>query len=704
MSRSVVSKGKHVQEAIELALQLLNTGRDSIDIEVIEVESKGLLGIRSKPAVVKVTAREAATVRSTYPVTPPPVEKIADPPEVADSFAELVRTIEQLDIPQDAASFPIGPHVAPSQTIRDLEGKVWVQHGQIHCKDGSNKYSTVTTCKGILLYKNQVKVEGTVIVREQDSLTAELQQDDVPTKWEIYLDSQQVNAILHVKPGYKTERKLLDQEPEEHIELRIEERRIPHDKLNIKMVLNRLAEMGIVQGLNHFEIVRACESEEGGEFVIAAGREPEPGIDGFLEFMVDVTGETTDVPERLDGTIDYREMKRIPTVKKGELIANIRPPIEGRPGLTVTGAAILPPPVRPIVVKAGKGVVLMEDGQKVVATHAGRPQIQTRGEFAKISIMDKLYHDADVNMKTGNIRFTGDVEILGNVEEGMEVFAEGEIFLHKNVNMSKITSADSIWIQGNVIGSEIVAGKSNLLIADMSKLLGEMALQIKHIILAVEQLYRTPAFTTADIQRIGVSTLLRILLESKFKLFPGLVKEFYEKTKEGKLALGEEWQEFAHRMYLGFCTIHPNAVKGIEDLEHIKHQLNELHHLSITPPDPNSSITIPYALNSQIYCSGDINVTGQGCYNTKIHAGGVLKVKGFLRGGNIYAGLGAEITEAGSKGGVPTHIAVPHDRSILIKAAMEDTIIQVGKKQHKFLQETRNINARLNRDNQLLLF
>ncbi len=345
----------------------------------------------------------------------------------------------------------------------------------------------------------------------------------------------------------------------------------------------------------------------------------------------------------------------------------------------------------------------MEEGVKVVAIEAGRPQFQIRGMMAKVSIMDKLYHQQDVDITTGNIRFTGDVEVTGNVEEGMEVAAEGDILLQQNVNMAKITAGNSLVIKGNVIGSEIIAGKSNLLIAECAHLLGEMIVQMKLIIVAVEQLYRTSAFKTTDIQKIGLSSLLKILLESKFKSFPALVKQFHEKTREGKNVLDEEWLNFANRLYLSFFTIHPGELKGIEDLVRIKQKLEEFHHFSMMPPDPNSSIHLPYALNSKIYCSGDVIINGQGCYNTKIHAGGELKLNGFMRGGDIYAALGAEIAEAGTKGGLQTKIVVPANQHIRIKVAMEDTIVQVGKRQHRFLQETRNIHARLNASNELLL-
>jgi len=694
MSRSVVAKGKNVQDAVELALQLLSAKREQVDIEIMEMETKGIFGIGGKPAVVKVVVKENSPAQS--PVNQAPA---------VDTMELLMNSIESLEVAgQEQLVSDTSTRSADHVLKGDVEGKVWVKDNVIYCKDSENKYPTLSTCPEVIVYKNDEVAEGMLIISEKDRIRVEVKQGHIPTRWEIRLDPEKIKATLHVEPGTMIQRKLMNLDPEEHLELIVEETRITQNDMNINAVLDKLSELGTVQGINHLEIKKACETLEAATFTIATGIEPQQGRHGFLELLVDLEVEQKGLSERRDGTVNFRDFKRIPTVKKGEVVAIVHPPVEGRAGLTVTGITLFPAPVYPMVVKTGKGIILMEEGSKVVAIESGRPQFQIRGNLAKVSILDKLFHPQDVDIASGNIRFTGDVEIGGNVEEGMEVLAEGDIVLQKNVNMSKITSGNSILIKGNVINSEIVAGKSNLLIAECAQLLGEMAVTIKHIISAVEQLYRTPAFKTSDITKIGLSSLLKILLESKFKSFPLLVKQFNEKTKEGKEVLDEEWINFANRLYLAFFTIHPGELKGIEDLIRIKDKLIELHQFSIIPPDPNSSIHLPYALNSRIYCSGDVFINGQGCYNTKIHAGGALKITGFIRGGEIYAGFGADITEVGTKGGVPTKIAVPHDRGIRIRVAMEDTVVQVGKRQHKFLQETKNIYARLNGKNELLLF
>ncbi|MGG4041200.1 Jag N-terminal domain-containing protein [Bacillus smithii] len=58
--RSVVSKGKNIEEAIQLGLKLLDTKKEEVDIEIIQHETKGFLGIGARKAIVKLTKVDAS--------------------------------------------------------------------------------------------------------------------------------------------------------------------------------------------------------------------------------------------------------------------------------------------------------------------------------------------------------------------------------------------------------------------------------------------------------------------------------------------------------------------------------------------------------------------------------------------------------------------------------------------------------------------
>jgi hypothetical protein len=194
------------------------------------------------------------------------------------------------------------------------------------------------------------------------------------------------------------------------------------------------------------------------------------------------------------------------------------------------------------------------------------------------------------------------------------------------------------------------------------------------------------------------------LVERKYRSIVLLIKQFIEKPNAGKEGvLNQEWSELGDRLYKSFIIYHPDTLKGVDDLKQLIKILEEVYQLSLSTPEPGSSITISYALNSTIYCSGDVTVIGAGCYNTKIHTGGTLRVKGSVRGGEIYAAMGVEISEVGSEGCVPTQIKVPQDQFIKIEKAMEGTLIQIGKRKHKFHKETKQVFARLDENEHILL-
>lgn len=58
MAQIIEKTGKTVQEAVSLALEELNAGMDNVDVEVLDEGNKGIFGIGSKLARVRVSIRE----------------------------------------------------------------------------------------------------------------------------------------------------------------------------------------------------------------------------------------------------------------------------------------------------------------------------------------------------------------------------------------------------------------------------------------------------------------------------------------------------------------------------------------------------------------------------------------------------------------------------------------------------------------------
>jgi uncharacterized protein (DUF342 family) len=693
--QSVVSKGKDINEAIHLGLSLLEASKKEVDIEIIQYEKKSFLGIGSREAIVKLTKHKAVSTNHEKEHT------TVDSFELAEQFIDDIREEEIQQEEMNLLADYIKYSKSPFDTDSDLlSGKVGMKDGRLFCKSSPTHFPMVTLTKGIKLFKNnEIVTEETTIVSEKNFYEIKVENEETETKWKVTMDEHKLKVFLHVEPGYKLTRTLKDIEPDYHIELLIEEKKEVSNSLNYADVMQKLEELRVKHGFNQDEIEKALKVSEPSTFEIVTGISPIQGKDGWVELMVDL-GTHEGPKEKEDGRVDFREIKHIPTVPRGKVIGIIHPPTAGKIGYTITNDPLPAKQTFPIIIKVGKGVKVVDD-EKIVVTESGRPKIEQRGQLVKISIMPKLIHSGDVDLSSGNIRFVGDVEIMGEVGENMTVEAEGDITVQKTVNMATLTTSGAIVTFGNIIGSEISAGKNNMLVVELGHLLGILHQHTENIIGVIKQLTLSPAFKSTDFSQGGLQPLIRILLEKKFKNFPPLVKNYVAIVRRGEAYLDDEsWKEVAVALTQLFLSLTKDVIK-LERITQLSTKMKDLHNMSQTPIEPDSYITVPNVLNSRIYCSGNILVMGQGCINSKIHAGGTLKISGILRGGEVYGRLGVQINEVGAESGTATIISVPTDQKISIKKAMEGTSIKIGNVNYTFKETKYHVEARLDHNHRI---
>jgi spoIIIJ-associated protein len=84
---------RSVEQAIEKALEQLGLTRDQVDVEVVREGSRGLLGLLSEDAVVRVTARAPSPAEPEWHDEPPQKEQLLEAPaaEAASDPGEVVR-------------------------------------------------------------------------------------------------------------------------------------------------------------------------------------------------------------------------------------------------------------------------------------------------------------------------------------------------------------------------------------------------------------------------------------------------------------------------------------------------------------------------------------------------------------------------------------------------------------------------------------
>jgi uncharacterized protein (DUF342 family) len=693
MGKSIVSKGKNIKEAVNTALDLLDAKKSEVDIEVMETESKGVFGIGTKPAIVRVTIRESAANK--------PQEETLDP------LLEIEKFVRNMDSSQEETSFASKKHATVALSDSDhltsnLAGKVWVKGGQIYSKNAPDQYPIVCPTKTVKLFVNDVQFEDKVVINEGDITRIEIEDEMKESDWEIKISDDKMKATMNVKvPGTRIYRKIKDHQPDTYILLEAEERKEPVP-IDQSFVLEELRNLGVTFGMNYNELAVACHSDVKGAFIIAKGVEPTPGQHGHFQSTTEVDIKKG-FKERLDGTVDYKETQEFPSVEQGEILGNILPPIAGKPGRSITGEPVLPPEVFPATLQIGKGAVIVEE-TKVIATDSGHPEIKIKGKITKISVISKLIINKDITLETGNVHYIGEVEIHGSVQDGMVVDAQGNVSIRQNVNRSKVYAGKSIVIKQNIISGEVTAGKNSFLLMEVTQILEEVLGNLKKMVLAIEQLSMVSAFKVSSFTRTGLGPLIKILCDGKFKNLSPLIMSFINKVNQSKELFNEEWVDLTGRLYKGFILIQTSNLQSVDEITNLINKASDLYQsCQIKEEEEPSFIQAGFTQNSQLQSSGDIFIVGKGCYNSILHAGGFIRIEGHVRSGEIHGNKGVFIEEAASPGSIPTKIKVPRDQMIEIRKAREDTVIQIGPITHRFMQEATHVRARLDEDGILRL-
>lgn len=174
---------------------------------------------------------------------------------------------------------------------------------------------------------------------------------------------------------------------------------------------------------------------------VAEGIPAQNGKNGVVNYHFDITVDKK--PTILeDGRINYRELNLIQSVKTGQVLCTLEPPLMGTQGKTVKGKTLMAVNGKPAVLPRGRNVAVSEDGQSLYATTDGEVEYL---EPTKVSVYTNHEIPADVDNSTGNVSFVGSVIIKGNVLSGFSVEAGG------NVEVYGVVEGATIKAGGNII-------------------------------------------------------------------------------------------------------------------------------------------------------------------------------------------------------------------------------------------------------------
>jgi uncharacterized protein (DUF342 family) len=214
----------------------------------------------------------------------------------------------------------------------------------------------------------------------------------------------------------------------------------------IEMVLGRL---NIIHGLRWDQIRQAMRECNNGrqpvkDVLIAKGEDPVNEITAFYAINPKVYFRPK-IPKG-NARVDYRSYTPFVIVKKDQILARLRPPKEGRPGMNVHGESLPFQTIQPAGVRGGENT--RTEGDLIFSRING--QMLERGGV--LDVKDTLVVKGPVGYATGNIIFPGDVYINGPVSDGFKIYSGGSVTIRQTFDVTDTITRGNLKASGGIIG------------------------------------------------------------------------------------------------------------------------------------------------------------------------------------------------------------------------------------------------------------
>lgn len=230
-------------------------------------------------------------------------------------------------------------------------------------------------------------------------------------------------------------------------------------EINPTQIIRALKTQGVVAGVNEDKISEFVDSPVYDvPYVVAEGVEPVDGRDAYIAYNFETDSSKLKLKVSATGQVDFKELNRIQNVVEGQPLAQKMLPERGKAGKTLFGKYLESKNGRDIPLPLGKNVSVESDGRTIIAECNGQVLLIND----KIHVEPVMELDG-VSIKTGNITFLGTIIVKGNVEDGFNVKASGNIEVYGTVGNSIVEADGDIVVSLGIMGKNegfIKAGKS----------------------------------------------------------------------------------------------------------------------------------------------------------------------------------------------------------------------------------------------------
>jgi|GEM_PF-1134051 len=223
-------------------------------------------------------------------------------------------------------------------------------------------------------------------------------------------------------------------------------------EFSMKEIEYKLLEYKVVSGINWAAISDILRKKMWNQdHIVATATLPQNGIDAQIKEKVPIDPDAKPI-KLLDGRVDFKNIQSIQQISQGDLIAVKIPLQPGKSGQDIFGHPLPPAPGVDRDLPAGLNTNVDLEGRQLFAAKSG---YLYRHE-GTICVGELFCIAGDVNFKTGNIKYSGDVIINGSVLSGFSLDVMGSIHIAGSVEASTINSrTGSICIEKGVFGKDV---------------------------------------------------------------------------------------------------------------------------------------------------------------------------------------------------------------------------------------------------------
>lgn len=581
--------------------------------------------------------------------------------------------------------------------VDDTKGMAKVDNNEIIVKNPSvagNRGAIIIPTKSVKLFIDDIEVDCKSEVFEHNKIHYVLEESKAQRKLniEVINDNMEVYADVSYIPEVVYGIKNCEFANELILEAFEVKKNYPPeytaDDIKKELKKNNIT-YGIIE--NNIEI---CIKNEGKEkILLAKGECPLNEEDDRIEMKISETDDDMNFVPDERGNIDFKSIGSIKSVHKGDTIAILYQGKPGQNGRDVYNNEVKFKSGKKINIKASEGCKVEDN--KIISLEEGKPCIKGKTFYVyKVHKVEK-----DVDLKTGNIKFIGDVFISGNVTQAMKVEAGNSIQIQKDAENCTINAKGDISIAGNVILSKVTAGGqdvSNLKQIDNMKLLKN---QLEEMMEAVVQIKKF------NLLGNGVSDgeVIKVLIEKKFRLIPKICIDIINNSDEERGIEEKNLIELVKSKLLGFG---PLSIRIYGEIDPIIDSINKNLQLL------NESLAIPvnvklsYCQDSTINSSGDIYITGRGEYVSSLTGSNGIYFEvpqSVARGGTLKANKEIRCKNVGSTGGVNTQLIVEKDGQIFADTVFQNTTFLIGSKRYNFEEAAKDVHAFLDEKGDIIV-